>query len=90
MYQLLVALAIVIGVKFVLLLYRVFVGPTVFDRLVAAGTTGTTVIVLLLIVGFITNRVEMFVDIALAYGALGFVSFLLIAKYFELKGDIHG
>ena len=90
MYQLLVALTVVIGVKFILLLYRVFAGPTVFDRAAAAGAIGTSVILLLLLLGFITGRVEMFVDIALAYGALGFVSFLLIAKYFELKGDIHG
>lgn len=81
------AVAVVIAVKLVLLLIRAFRGPTVFDRLAAVGVIGTTTILLILLLGLITGRLDQFVDIAIAYGALAFVAFLLIAKYMEQKGD---
>ncbi|MEW6032611.1 MAG: monovalent cation/H+ antiporter complex subunit F [Bacillota bacterium] len=87
MTTLFLVLLVVVGLSFILLLYRIFTGPTVFDRLAGSGLIGTSTIFLLLLLGFITGRPDLFVDIAIAYGALGFVSFLLIAKYFELKGD---
>jgi multisubunit Na+/H+ antiporter MnhF subunit len=32
------------------------------------------------------NRIDMFVDIALAYSLLAFISTLVFAKYFKKKG----
>lgn len=82
------ALTIIIGIKIIIVLYRVLRGPTVFDRLVGLQVIGTDVIVMLLFIGFFLKRVDMFVDISIAYGALGFIGFLILAKYFEGKGGM--
>lgn len=72
-------LAVIIVIPF----YRVLKGPTVFDRLLGVGAIGTKTLVLICLVGFVYGRLEMFVDIALAYAVLNFISVLAIAKYFN-------
>lgn len=67
----------------VLMLYRVFVGPTIFDRLNGLGVIGADTIMLLMIIGYIDGRPEMYIDIALSYALLGFVSSVVIARYVE-------
>ena len=61
-------------------------GPTTFDRLTGLGLIGTKTIVLLVLLGFLTDRVEIFVDITLAYGLISFIGSVALAKYFEQKG----
>ena len=81
-------LAIAAGLAFTMLLslYRLLRGPTVFDRLTGLGLIGTKTIVLLLVVGFWTERIEVFVDVAMSYGLLSFVGALALARYFEQEG----
>ncbi|HJO39699.1 MAG: monovalent cation/H+ antiporter complex subunit F [Vicinamibacterales bacterium] len=67
-------------------LYRVLAGPTVFDRLTGLGLISTKTIVLLLVLGFLTDRVEVFVDITLSYTLISFVGTLALAKYYEIRG----
>lgn len=62
-------------------LVRVLKGPTVFDRLLAANAIATKTIVLICIIGFLYGRIDMFIDITLAYAILSFVGSLVIAKY---------
>ena len=62
-------------------LYRVAVGPTSFDRLLAVNVIGTKTAVLLVIIGTLFNRIDMFVDFALAYALLNFVGSLAAARY---------
>lgn len=76
-----IGLTIIIIIPF----YRVVKGPTVFDRLLGAGAIGTKTLVLILLLGFLFNRLEMFIDIALAYAILNFISTLIIAKYFSTE-----
>jgi multicomponent Na+:H+ antiporter subunit F len=66
-------------------LYRAVFGPTVLDRLVGVNAIGSKTVVLLLIIGFIFERVEMFVDIALAYAFLNFIAVLAASRYFHKK-----
>jgi multicomponent Na+:H+ antiporter subunit F len=66
-------------------LYRAVFGPTVLDRLVGANGIGSKTVVLLLIIGFLYDRVEMFVDIALAYALLNFIAVLAASRYFYKK-----
>jgi len=66
-------------------LYRAAFGPTVLDRLVGSNAIGTKTVVLLLVIGFLYGRVEMFVDIALAYALLNFIAVLAASKYFYKK-----
>jgi len=66
-------------------LIRVIKGPSVFDRLLGANAVATKTIVLITIIGYLYGRVDMFVDITLAYAALGFISSLALAKYVTVK-----
>jgi multicomponent Na+:H+ antiporter subunit F len=66
-------------------LYRAVFGPTVLDRLIGANAIGSKTVVLLLLIGFIYGRVDMFVDIALAYAFLNFIAVLAASRYFYKK-----
>jgi multicomponent Na+:H+ antiporter subunit F len=66
-------------------LYRAVFGPTVLDRLIGANGIGSKTVVLLLIIGYLYDRVEMFVDIALAYALLNFIAVLAASRYFYKK-----
>ncbi len=65
------------------LFYRVIVGPTAFDRILAVNIIGTKTTLLLIFIGTIFDRVEMFVDFALTYALLNFIASLTAAKYFH-------
>ncbi len=64
-----------------LMLIRVFKGPSVFDRLNGIFVIGIDVIMVILFVGFVDGRIDMYVDIAISYGLLGFLSTVMIAKF---------
>lgn len=61
--------------------YRIVVGPTAIDRAVGVNVIGTKTAVLLVLIGMIFQRVDMFVDFALAYGLLNFIGSLAAARY---------
>ena len=71
-----------------LCLYRGIYGPTVIDRIVAIGAIGTKTLAILVLMGFIYGRIEMFLDISMVYAILNFIGTLAAAKYFEGKGEI--
>lgn len=68
-------------------LYRVVKGPTVFDRLLGASAIGTKTLVLVCLLGFVFNRVELFVDITLMYAVLNFIGTIAMAKFFETRRE---
>ncbi|MCC5905419.1 MAG: pH regulation protein F [Balneolaceae bacterium] len=72
-----VVLTIIIAVP----LYRVLNGPTLYDRILATNAIATKTIVLITLIGFLFGKIEMFIDITLAYAILGFIGSLIIAKY---------
>jgi len=74
------------GILILLSLYRGVFGPTVFDRIMGVGFVGSKTLVILVLMGFIYERIDMFVDIALAYSILLFASTLVVAKYFQTRG----
>lgn len=61
--------------------YRICVGPTGFDRILGANVIGTKTAVLLVIIGTVYDRVDMFVDFAIAYALLNFVSAIVVSRY---------
>ncbi len=69
-------------------LYRVVFGPTIIDRIVSVGAIGTKTLIVLVLIGFIYKRIEMFIDISLVYALLNFIGTLAAAKYFEGRGKI--
>ena len=66
-------------------LYRAVFGPTVLDRLIGVNAIGSKTTVLLILIGLIYDRVDMFVDIALAYATLNFIAVLAASRYFQKK-----
>jgi len=81
------AIATTLTVALGLSLYRVLAGPTIFDRLTGLSLIGTKSTILLLLFGVLTDRVDVFIDIALAYAFISFVGIVTIAKYFEREDD---
>ena len=70
-------------------LYRPLFGPTVVDRMIGANAIGSKTTVLLILIGLIFHRVEMFVDIALAYAMLNFLAVLAASRYFQKRKGLH-
>ena len=70
-------------------LYRAIFGPTVLDRMIGANAIGSKTVVLLILIGFIYQRVDMFVDIALAYAMLNFIAVLAASRYFQKRKDLY-
>jgi multicomponent Na+:H+ antiporter subunit F len=78
---------ITIGVALLLLmlatLYRVILGPTAIDRILGVNVIGIKTTVLIILVGILDGRVEMFIDIALAYALLNFITTIAASRFFQ-------
>ncbi len=85
MEQYFVYLLVVLTVIIFIPLYRVLAGPTLFDRILGAGAITTKTMVLILVIGLAFNRLDMFIDITLAYAILNFIGTIAIAKYLETR-----
>ena len=83
---------LVIGIGMCLLvllcLFRVTYGPTILNRAAGISAVGTKTLIILLIIGIIHRRVEMFVDISMVYALLNFIGCLVLAKYLERTGEV--
>ncbi len=66
----------------ILAIIRVVKGPTAPDRIVGLDTINTLVIVSMVIFGVISRSV-IYIDVAIVYALLSFISTLFIAKYLE-------
>lgn len=76
----LVVIALVLCI--ILALIRVFLGPTTPDRAVGVDTINTMVIVGMVAYGAAFQEV-IYIDVAIVYALLSFISTLFIAKYLE-------
>ena len=72
----------IIGVGITLCIVRMLLGPTASDRAVAVDTITTTVVALLVLLGFVFNR-YVYLDVALVYSLLAFVGLVALARYLE-------
>ena len=72
------------AVLFVMLLalIRAIKGPTVYDRILAVNVFGTKTVLLITIEGFVFGRPD-FLDIALVYALINFISVIGVLRYFE-------
>jgi len=66
----------------IMALVRVIIGPTIPDRVVGVDTINTIVIVGMVIFGAAYEEV-IYIDVAIVYALLSFISTLFIAKYLE-------
>ncbi len=65
-----------------LMVARALLGPTAFDRLLAANTIGTLAVMLLALFGFLTERPE-FLDVSITYALLNVIGTLAVLKFFR-------
>ena len=71
-----------------LALVRALLGPTAFDRILAVNTMGTKTVLLFSVYGFLTGRPD-FLDIAMVYALMNFITIIAILKLsaFATLGD---
>ena len=75
-----------VGVLIILGLVRVYLGPTIFDRLIAVALVSVNGVVIIVLLGFFFERPILFLDIALGYALLAFLVPIALGKYFEGTG----
>ena len=69
-----------------LMLIRLFRNAGVYNRFIGILVRCTNVILMLILIGFIDGRRDMYVDIAISYAVLGFISSVIVAKILGSKG----
>ena len=77
---------IAIIISMCLSITRAFKGPTIYDRTLAVNNFGTITVLFIMLFGFLTGRPD-FLDIALVYALINFISTIAILKFFEY-GDM--
>ena len=65
-----------------LAIIRVLLGPTAPDRMVALDTINTMVVATMLVFGAAYREI-IYIDVAIVYALLSFVTTLYVAKYLE-------
>ena len=79
-----VAATIAVIVSLVLTLIRAFLGPTVFDRILAVNAAGTKTVLLIAVLGFLMGRPE-FLDIAIVYALINFITNVAVLRYVKYR-----
>jgi len=75
---------IAVFVCMVMLLVRLFVGKTLYDRVLALNTFGTCTVLFIGTVGLASGRPD-FLDIALLYALINFVGTIAVLKFFRYR-----
>ena len=65
-----------------LALARAFMGPTVYDRILAVNMVGTKTVLLISVFSVLSGRTDM-LDIALTYALINFVGVVAVLKFVE-------
>jgi multicomponent Na+:H+ antiporter subunit F len=76
---LLLAAMVGVLVTMVLALVRSFLGPTLYDRILAINMFGTKTVIFVALIGFLVGRPQ-FLDIALFYALVNFVGTIAVLK----------
>ena len=73
---------IAILVTISLALARAFMGPTIYDRILAVNMVGTKTVLLIAVFSVLSERTDM-VDIALTYALINFIGVVAVLKFVE-------
>ncbi|MEJ2136549.1 MAG: monovalent cation/H+ antiporter complex subunit F [Desulfofustis sp.] len=65
-----------------LALIRAFLGPTLYDRILAVNIFGTKTVLLIAVMDFLGGRPD-FLDIAIVYALINFISIIGVLRFFE-------
>ena len=85
----LIASAVAILVVMVMAIVRALLGPTIYDRILAVNLFGTKTVLLIAVIGFLFGRPD-FLDIALVYALINFISIVGVLRYFEYNRSEEG
>ena len=66
----------------ILILVRIILGETTFDRVLAVNSLGTVIVISISLHGFYSNRPE-FLDIAIVYALINFIGTVAVLKLFS-------
>ncbi|MEX0618319.1 MAG: monovalent cation/H+ antiporter complex subunit F [Pseudohongiellaceae bacterium] len=80
-----IATVIALMVVMLLALARALIGPSIFDRILAVNLFGTKTVLLIAVLGFLFEQPD-FMDIALVYALINFISVIGVLHYFEYNG----
>ncbi len=69
-----------------LTMLRIFIGPTVWDRLLAFNLTASKIVIAIVLFALAMDKPYL-LDVALVYSLLGFVATVFIARFVEQKGN---
>ena len=76
------AISIILIFIAILASYRLFLGPTIYDRLVSLNVVGVIVTIILILISLETD-LGLYLDIALSFVLLDFVGTIALVKYLE-------
>jgi multicomponent Na+:H+ antiporter subunit F len=78
--------AAMIGVltAMLLALVRAIIGPTVFDRVLAANMFATKTVLLIAVSGFLSGRPE-WLDLALLYALMNFIGMIALLRFSKFQ-----
>jgi multicomponent Na+:H+ antiporter subunit F len=80
----LLAAAIALMAAMALMLLRALMGPTAYDRILAVNSFGTKTVLFIGVIGFLFGRPH-FLDVAIAYALINFVSTIALMKFFRYR-----
>lgn len=78
------AVALVVAFAMGLMLIRMFIGPTLYDRVLAVNSFGTKTVLFLVLFSLMVGRPDG-VDIAILYALINFISTIAILKFFRYR-----
>jgi len=85
--------AISILITMSLAMIRAIYGPTVFDRVLALNMFGTKTVLLICVIGFLTERTD-FLDLGLLYSLMNFIGMVALwrrnHRYVGCRADYFG
>lgn len=67
---------------------RAVSGPSIYDRILSVNMFGTKTVLLISILGFMMGRPD-FLDIALVYSLINFISIIGVLRFFEYTQPVH-
>jgi multicomponent Na+:H+ antiporter subunit F len=80
---------VVILLVMLVALLRAFTGPSVFDRVLAANLFGTKTVLLIACISYLFGSPD-FLDIALVYALINYISVIGVLRLTESRGERQG
>ncbi len=80
------AVTIAMLITMALALVRALLGPTIYDRLLAANMFGTKTVLFLSVVAFLYGRPD-FLDLALVYALINFIGVIAVLEFIRERMD---